>query len=82
MTAMSSSLISKQNCIGIIGSGLRSSPIKVTFSQLAATQDQVRNTVSNINTQLADLNTERLTVLAATYGQEPYHQGCLWPQSG
>ena len=32
-----------------------SSPIKVTFSQLAATQDQVRNTVSNINTQLADL---------------------------
>ena len=28
-----------------------SSPIKVTFSQLAATQDQVRNTVSNINTQ-------------------------------
>lgn len=32
-----------------------SSPIKVTFSQLAATQDQVRNTVANINTQLADL---------------------------
>ncbi|SDJ43161.1 WXG100 family type VII secretion target [Frankineae bacterium MT45] len=32
-----------------------SSPIKVTFSQLAATQDQVRSTVSNINTQLADL---------------------------
>ena len=32
-----------------------SSPIKVTFSQLAATQDQVRGTVGNINTQLADL---------------------------
>lgn len=32
-----------------------SSPIKVTFSQLAATQDQVRGTVSNINAQLADL---------------------------
>ena len=32
-----------------------SAPIKVTFSQLAATHDQVRATVGNINSQLADL---------------------------
>ncbi len=34
---------------------MSSTPIKVTFSQLAATQDQVRNTVSNIGNQLTDL---------------------------
>jgi 6 kDa early secretory antigenic target len=32
-----------------------SAPIKVTFGQLAATQDQVRATVGNVNGQLADL---------------------------
>ncbi len=43
-----------------------SSPIKVTFSQLAATQDQVRSTVSNINSQLADLK-NYLTPMVSTW---------------
>lgn len=32
-----------------------SSPITVSFAQLQATQEQVRSTVNNVNTQLNDL---------------------------